>query len=117
ILSSQIFRTDKLNPLPSGLVANDSQIASDHLPLLMRFRAPVRIPENPVFSFTSAQLTNQTITLQWSSVAGQKFRVLMSGNLSNWFDVSGPLTAPGTNTTWSGSTLSGNYFYRLQEVR
>ena len=40
IISSQVFRTDHLTPLPPPLLATDSVTASDHLPVMMVFSNP-----------------------------------------------------------------------------
>lgn len=40
ILSSEVFRTDLLNPTPPELNASDSATASDHLPVIMVFNNP-----------------------------------------------------------------------------
>ncbi len=63
IASSQVFRTDLLNPLPPELQSGDSETASDHLPVLMTFNNPY----DPSFAIASVNLTNQFLTLNWQS--------------------------------------------------
>ena len=61
ILSSQVFRTDLLTPIPSGLQADDDKIASDHLPVMIVFSNP----DNAPFSLISFPGPNNSLTLNW----------------------------------------------------
>lgn len=76
IVSSQLFRTDLFpNPVPP-LQASDSAIASDHLPVLMRFNYP-----DPPLRIVPA-LETQGLRLNWSSLLGRRFAVESSSGLS-----------------------------------
>ena len=43
IVSSQVFRTDLLTPMPPNLYSNDDTTASDHLPVFMVFANPFNV--------------------------------------------------------------------------
>ncbi len=60
IVSSQIFRTDKLVPVPPNLNSNDDKIASDHLPVLMVFKNPYQNP----FQLLSVTRSNLTVAFE-----------------------------------------------------
>ncbi len=96
LLSSQVFRTDLLNPLPDGLQIDDSQTASDHLPVLMKFRNPF---DNP-YELTVITVSNQWITLTWDTVPGRHYRLESSTNLGDWVPCSTNLTAAGSGLSW-----------------
>ena len=65
IVSSQVFRTDLLTPLPPNLFSYDDNTASDHLPVFMVFANPF----NPPFRLLAIGRTNQIVSLQWESAA------------------------------------------------
>jgi endonuclease/exonuclease/phosphatase family metal-dependent hydrolase len=62
-----IFRTDRLQPLPGGLLANDTQTASDHLPLVMEVANPYRLPTAVP---ATVQADAATVILSWASRPG-----------------------------------------------
>jgi endonuclease/exonuclease/phosphatase family metal-dependent hydrolase len=113
IATNGIFRTDYLNPTPAGLLADDSQVAADHLPVLTVFRNPDRLP--PVFK-AGVKVEAQTVTVSWDSTPMHKYVVRGSFNLTNWITVSATITATGTNSNWSGSLVPGGMFFRVQET-
>ncbi|MCW5550932.1 MAG: endonuclease/exonuclease/phosphatase family protein [Verrucomicrobiae bacterium] len=114
IVTNWIFRTDFLSPPPPGLQSDDSQIATDHLPLLTVFRNPYDLP--PALPLrVNLQLTNQTVTLAWDSNPGRHYLVQGSFNLTNWISLSPSIPANGTNTTWQGSIVPGGMFFRIAE--
>ena len=78
IRTSQVFRTDVLNPLPPNLNAGDDSASSDHLPVLMVFNNPYTKP----FQLTSITRSNPAISLEWESVPGQFYQVETSSNLT-----------------------------------
>ncbi|HEY6168757.1 MAG TPA: endonuclease/exonuclease/phosphatase family protein [Verrucomicrobiae bacterium] len=80
IATSQIFRTDVLNPTPTNLLQFDDVTASDHLPVMMTFSNPYATP----FLLTSVGFGTQQFTLKWRATPGQVFYVQASTNLSNW---------------------------------
>jgi hypothetical protein len=108
-----IFRTDYLNPTPPGLLSDDSQVAADHLPLLTIFKNPYRLP--PTFK-ADVRVENQTVTVSWDSVAGSKYLVRGSFNLTNWFNVSATITATGTDSHWNGSLVPSGMYFRVHET-
>ena len=112
IKTSQVFRTDKLTPLPPGLNSNDSQVASDHYPVLMVFNNPYDKP----FQLLSVTRTNPTVTLQWESVFGQPYRVESSTNLTTWTTQANNLLATGTNYTYSTNLNDTQRFFRIYRV-
>ena len=93
IVNGQIFRTDLLNPLPSGLMRNDDTEASDHLPVLMTFADPFDAP----FRLLSLTRTNQNVTLKWESATNRVFSVETSANLVQWTTLASNLFSTGTN--------------------
>ncbi len=109
IVSSQVFRTDLLNPVPSGLQTNDDKTASDHLPVLMTFANPYTTP----FQITSVSLSNSSLTLNWQSSSGRQYRVESSTTLTNWIPFSATLMATGSNSSFTTNTTSGIKFLRL----
>jgi endonuclease/exonuclease/phosphatase family metal-dependent hydrolase len=57
IVSSQVFRTDLLPSPPPPLLADDDQTASDHLPVMMVFKADTLPPNLTVVGIDSSGLT------------------------------------------------------------
>ena len=107
IVTSQVFRTDLLSPLPGTLQTNDDKTASDHLPVLMYFNNPY------AFNFNSIKLTNSTVTLNWQSITGRIYGVESSSNLSSWTAFASNLTATGTNFILSTNVSGNAKFFRI----
>ena len=62
-------------------------------------------------------VSNGTVTLTWSAVAGQKYRVQHNADLggTNWVDLSPDVTASGpTASTTDPTTSEAQRFYRVQ---
>jgi endonuclease/exonuclease/phosphatase family metal-dependent hydrolase len=112
IATSQVFRTDLLNPAPTGLGATDSRTASDHLPVLMIFNNPFDGP----FRVTSLVLSNGVARVSWQATAGRQYRVEATSNLVAWSAVSGDLTATTTNLVWTTSLSAARQFYRVYRL-
>ena len=112
VATSQVFRTDMLNPLPPNLNANDDFVASDHLPVLMVFNNPYSKP----FQLTSITRSNPAVTLKWESVIGQPYRVEASTNLTAWSTLSSNVVATGTNYTFSTNLNDDARFFRVNRV-
>lgn len=113
IMSSAIFRTDYLHPTPAGLQGGDTQVASDHLPVLLTFSNPYRQP----FLMTAAlQLTADQVIVSWDALPGAKYTVRGSYDLSAWFTVSPVITATNFTGSWSGSLTPGSMFFRVQAL-
>ena len=112
IRTSQVFRTDRLTPVPPNLNSNDCKVASDHLPVLMVFNNPYSKP----FKLLSLTRTNPTVTLRWESVPGQPYRVEASTNLANWDPLSANLLANGTNHLFSTNLSEVDRWFRVSRI-
>ncbi len=109
IKTSQVFRSNLVTPLPPGLNSNDSQVASDHYPVLMEFNNPYDKP----FQLLAVTRMNPTVTLKWESVFGQSYRVETSPNLTTWATQANNLVATGTNHTYSTNLNDATRFFRV----
>jgi hypothetical protein len=109
-VSSQVFRTDLLNPVPPGLLSDDDVTASDHLPVLMTFGNPYVKP----FRLLSIARSNQSISLTWQSVPGQIYRVENSSNLLVWSTLASNLTAVGSSYTFTTNSVLSQQFFRVR---
>lgn len=89
VASSQVFRSDRLNPLPPGIFSSDSATASDHLPVLMTFYNPYDSP----FSVSISPLTNRTLLLSWTGSTGRVYRIEQSTILTQWTTLASNVTA------------------------
>lgn len=112
ILSSQVFRTDLLSPVPPGLNADDCIVASDHLPVLMEFANPYDTP----FRLLSIGVTNPVVTITWQSTAGRHYRVDASSNLASWTAVATNLTATGPTMSFTTNSATATRFFRVYRV-
>ncbi|MCY2924824.1 MAG: hypothetical protein NT031_05195, partial [Planctomycetota bacterium] len=85
---------------------------------------PAAVP-NPVFQ--SINLVGPDVVLVWSSVAGQKYRVQCTANLTptiTWTDLTGPasvplvpdVTAPGLTSTYTDAAAPAPRYYRILVV-
>jgi endonuclease/exonuclease/phosphatase family metal-dependent hydrolase len=107
--TSQVFRTDRLTPVPPNLNSNDCKVASDHLPVLMVFNNPYDKP----FKLTSVTRTNPTVTLRWESVPGQPYRLEFSSNLATWGTLVNRLVAIGPSCTVNTNLNETHRFFRV----
>ncbi len=112
IVGSQIFRTDKLFPVPPNLNSNDDRIASDHLPVLMVFKNPYQNP----FQLLSVTRSNPTLTLNWESVPGQQYTVESSPDLVNWTALATNLMATNFTQTFNTNTPADAQFFRVRKA-
>lgn len=112
IRTSQVFRTDRLTPLPPNLNSDDGKVASDHLPVLMEFNNPYDHP----FKLLSLTRSNPTVTLQWESVPGQPYSVEATTNLTLWSALASNLVATGTNYTFTTNLDDAETFFRVYRV-
>jgi hypothetical protein len=110
IAGSQVFRTDKLFPVPPNLFSNDDKIASDHLPVLMMFNNPFYKP----FNTTSFLRSGTNVSLNWQSVPGQTYRVEASTNLTAWTTLATNLMATNYSGTFTTNSTSGVNFFRVR---
>ena len=110
ILSSEVFRTDLLAPVPDRLNGDEDKTASDHLPVVMTFANPYEKP----FRLTSVAREDQTVTLSWETLIGQPYQVEVSSNLSDWETLSDHLTATGAFLSFSTNLPAGAEFIRVK---
>lgn len=113
ISASAIFRTDYLHPTPPGLESNDTQVASDHLPVWTIFDNPYR---EPIYLAASLHVTTDQAIVSWNALPGAKYVVRGSYNLNSWFTVSPVITATNSSCTWTGALTAGNMFFQIQTV-
>ena len=110
IVSSLVFRTDLLTPLPPDLNSNDSKTASDHLPVLMTFANPFAQP----FGVTSIVRTNAAVTLLWQSVPGGLYQLEGSSNLTTWTALATNLLTTNYSARISTNSSDPLKFFRLR---
>ena len=109
IASSEVFRTDRLNPLPSGLFTNDSATASDHLPLLMVFTNPFDL----LLRVTAIYISNEEVRLSWPSSPGRQYALEGSSDLLSWGALSTNVTATTSNINQSLTLTTNRQFWRV----
>lgn len=112
IQSSQVFRTDLLEPAPPDLNTNDSVVASDHLPVLMLFNNPFTRP----FEVTSFSAKGQNVSLKWESVPGQSYRVEASSSLTAWTALADHLLATNYSLSLSTNLSAPVQFFRVKRT-
>lgn len=110
IVASQVFRTDRLTPLPPNLNSNDCKVASDHLPVLMTFANPFAQP----FRVTGFARTNAVVTLQWQSVPGGLYQLEGSSNLATWTALATNLLTTNYSGRISANSSEPAKFFRLR---
>lgn len=110
--TSQVFRTDKLNPVPPNLNSNDDKVASDHLPVMMVFNNPYDKP----FRLLSITRSNPSVTLTWQSVPGQPYRVDSSSNLAAWTGLASNLVATGMSYVLTTNVIGDARFFRVYRI-
>ena len=109
IVSSQVFRTDLLSPVPPGLYGNDDSTASDHLPVFMVFGNPFNTP----FRLLTIGVTNQIVSLQWESASNRSYNIEVSSNLAAWTPLATNLTATNTDCTFTTNVPGDVRFFRV----
>jgi hypothetical protein len=71
---------------------------------------------NP-FTITSIALTNDTVTLTWTAIAGKSYRLQYRDDLANasWTDLTPDVTASGTTASGTNAVSAvANRYYRVQ---
>ena len=111
IRTSQVFRTDLLNPLPPNLNATDDEVASDHLPVLMVFNNLY----TPPFQITAFARSNPAVTLNWAAVPGQFYQVETSPDLRSWSTLTANLTATNFNAAFTTNATDAAKFFRVRQ--
>ena len=108
IVSSQVFRTDLLSPLPPNLYSDDEN-ASDHLPVFMVFANPFNTP----FRLLTIGMTNQIVSLQWESASNRSYNIEVSSNLTAWTPLVTNLTATNADCTFTTNVPGNAKFFRV----
>jgi len=111
IVSSQIFRTDKLLPVPPNLNSNDDRVASDHLPVLMVFKNPYQNP----FQLLSMARNGSSVALTWESVPGQLYTVESSTDMVSWAQFATNLMATNFTQTFNTNAPASAQFFRVRK--
>jgi len=109
VVSSQVFRTDLLTPLPPNLFSYDDTTASDHLPVFMVFGNPF----NASFRLLSVAAANQFISLKWETISNRQYHLEISSNLTAWTSWVTNLTATGTDFTYTTNLPGDLNFFRV----
>jgi hypothetical protein len=112
IVSSQVFRTDLLSPLPPNLFSYDDTTASDHLSVFMVFANPFNTP----FRLLSIGVTNQIVSLKWESTSNRQYHVEVSSNLAAWTPLASNLIATGADFTFATNVLGDVKFFRIRRA-
>ena len=110
IASSQVFRTDRLTPVPPNLFSNDCKIASDHLPVMMVFSNPYTRP----IRVNTLNYAEPALTAQWNTVLGGIYRVETSTNLISWAALATSLTATNGSYTFTTNITGSPRFFRVR---
>ena len=108
VVSSQVFRTDLLDPLPPNLYSDDEN-ASDHLPVFMVFANPFNVP----FRLLSLGVTNQLVSMSWESTSNRQYHLEVSSNLATWTPWVANLTATGADFTFTTNVPGDLNFFRV----
>lgn len=108
VSSAITFRTDRVNPLPSGVLRDDTATASDHLPVMVVIGEPTPI----VFFITDVTESAGQVTLTWEADAGVGYRVERSLDFKSWVQASAT-RATNRVTLPAGTTTE---FYRVLRV-
>jgi endonuclease/exonuclease/phosphatase family metal-dependent hydrolase len=109
IASSQVFRTDLLNPVPSSLQPADDKTASDHLPVLMIFNNPYDRP----FRVTSIRQAAGSVTLSWETASNRQYRIESGIDFGSWRTVATNLVATGNSLSWTTNVSVSREFLRV----
>lgn len=110
IVGSEVFRTDLLTNLPPNLFANDDQVASDHLPVLMAFANPFTQP----FRLTSIARSSPAVQLAWQAVPAGAYRVEASTNLLDWTALATNLVTTNYSGVFATNTPEAWKFFRVR---
>lgn len=112
LTSSQVFRTDKLSPVPPNLFSNDCKVGSDHLPVLMTFGNPFAKP----FRLLTVTRTQLTVMLKWESVFGQPYHVESATNLTAWTRLATNLVATNSTFIYATNLPETARYFRIYRV-
>jgi endonuclease/exonuclease/phosphatase family metal-dependent hydrolase len=104
-----VFRSDRVNPLPDGMLRTDSATASDHLPIMATIGEVTPI----LFRITEHFEAGGLVTLAWEADAGVGYRVERSADLRSWVQA----TATRATNRMTFPPGSVTEFYRIQRVQ
>lgn len=110
IISSQVFRSDKLTNPPAPLLATDDVTASDHLPVMMTFANPY----TRLVHVSSLAWNEPALTARWNTVFGGTYRVETSTNLTTWTALATGLTATNASYTFTTNITGNPRFFRIR---
>ena len=107
--SATVFRADRVNPLPEGMLRDDSATASDHLPVMAIFG-----PVKPIlFRITEASESAGIVSLTWEADSGIGYRVEKSTDLRNWIQA----TATRATNRMAFPVAASPEYYRVLRVQ
>ncbi len=109
VKDGQVFRTD-LAPNISPALPGDATNASDHLPVFVRFANPFAVPPR----ITSFAVSNSVAKMNWSAVAGARYRVETSTNLPSWTPLATNLLATNGVLSLSTNATGAQRFLRVR---
>jgi hypothetical protein len=109
IVSSEVFRSDKLPAPPPPLLLTDSSTASDHLPVMMVFGIPAAGP----FRLLSLSVSNQVVSLTWESTPGGLYDIEGTSSFDAWTLTATNLMATGTNLSHAWPATDEAQFFRV----
>jgi endonuclease/exonuclease/phosphatase family metal-dependent hydrolase len=109
LISSQVFRSDRVHPMVPPLLVGDSATSSDHLPVMMSFRNPYEVPA----TIQSFSRSNGLLRLTWRTVPGAHYQVETSYDLSTWTVLLNNIMATTEQYPFEFSTMGVPQFFRL----
>jgi endonuclease/exonuclease/phosphatase family metal-dependent hydrolase len=96
LVTSQVFRTSLVTPLPGSLRVSDEREASDHLPVLMQFGGPF----SGELRVRMATREMGWLELSWPAVPAGRYRVESSADLKHWQTAASELVSVGAVLNW-----------------
>lgn len=107
--SATVFRADRVNPLPEGMLRDASATASDHLPVMAIFG-----PVTPIlFRITEVSESAGIVSLTWEADSGIGYRVEKSTDLRNWIQA----TATRATNRMAFPAAASPEYYRVLRVQ
>lgn len=113
VTGSQVFRSDTVSPPRPPLLASDSAIAADHLPVVMSFRDPYSGP----LAIGGLTIRNQVATIEWTGVPGDRCRVEVSADFAAWQPASTNLIGATGVATYQMPVVGRTRFLRVVRHR
>ncbi len=110
VATSFVFRTDLASGDITPAMASDSETASDHLPVFVRFESPFTRP----FLIGSITRSNGVVGMAWETVLGGRYRLEQSTNLTAWSVMATNLVATNSSFRFTTNSLSDQMFLRVR---